>query len=134
MTRNRAKVRKRKKQEGEGQEQETVWTEYFCHLKQKLTEKGDSEGLRKLELGRFICLLRVNAGMSQEKAAEAAEITRVAWIRIETGRCRPRRSTVDKIARVLNMNPFGLCKKVSQLGPELERKRSFFGLGGRLMN
>jgi len=90
MTRNGAKVRKRKKPQEEGQEQETVWTKYFCRLEEKLKKKGDLEGLRNLKLGRFICLLRVNAGMSQERAAEAAEITRVAWIRIERGRCRPR--------------------------------------------
>src|ERR1043166_8533015 len=119
MTRDRAEGRKRKKQPAEGQEQETVWTKYFCRLEKKLIKRGDSEGLRNLKLGRFICLLRLNAGMSQERAAEAAEITRVAWIRIERGRCRPRRSTLDNIARVLNTNPFGLGNKERYASPNI---------------
>jgi len=47
--------------------------------------------------------LRRNAGMTQEKLAELAEIDRVALANIETGRRRPTVTTVHRIAHGLGV-------------------------------
>ena len=52
-------------------------------------------------MGRRIRKLRKEAGMTQERLAEAAEIGRVTLVRIESGEQSPRFETLSALADAL---------------------------------
>ncbi len=111
MPQKRAGRQKRKKRRLASEEQEPVWTKRSVRLKKKLKKEGDHEGLRKLNLGKLIYSMRKNAGLSQQQAATMAGITRVAWIRIEKGRCRPRQFTLQGIAEAIRTDYARLAER-----------------------
>lgn len=87
--------------------------------KNKLIMAGDDEGVRKLELGRFICLMRLNADLSQREASENADLTRAAWNRIEMGYSLPRISTLQQIAEAIRTDVSRLKERAGYAGPRV---------------
>jgi transcriptional regulator with XRE-family HTH domain len=109
------KKRKRKIQ----REITEVWTERLLKRKHKLIKVGDDEGLRKLELGRFICSMRLNEKRSQQEAADFADIGRCQWNRIEMGHALPHLSTLEKIAEAIRTDISRLKERAGYAGPKV---------------
>jgi transcriptional regulator with XRE-family HTH domain len=61
-------------------------------------------------LGKRIKAMREKRGMSQERLAEAAQISRGYLARLEIGRHDPTVGTVDKLARALRVKVADLLK------------------------
>jgi Zn-dependent peptidase ImmA (M78 family)/transcriptional regulator with XRE-family HTH domain len=59
--------------------------------------------------------LRKMRGLTQEQAAEATGISRVAYRSIEKGEAEPRRGTLDKLAEALKVSVFDLMAPVPEL-------------------
>ena len=62
----------------------------------------------KLKLGKRIKELRKSAGITQEKLAEMISMDITSLSKIETGRNYPQPDTIEKIARVLNIEVYKL--------------------------
>src|ERR1051325_11019071 len=115
MSQKATKKRKRKIQ----RDVTEVWTERLLRRQNKLIKAGDDKGLRKLQLGRFICLMRLNAGRTQQEAADLAEIGRCQWNRIEMGHVLPHLSTVEKIAEAIRTDLSRLKERAGFAGPKV---------------
>jgi transcriptional regulator with XRE-family HTH domain len=115
MPKKANKKRKRKIQ----REITEVWTERLLKRKHKLIKVGDDEGLRKLELGRFICSMRLNEKRSQQEAADFAEIGRCQWNRIEMGHVLPHLSTLEKMADAIRTDIWRLKERAGYAGPKM---------------
>jgi transcriptional regulator with XRE-family HTH domain len=79
----------------------TVWTKRLLKRRQKLIKAGDDKGLCKLELGRFICSMRLSEKRTQLEAADFADIGRCQWNRIEMGHVLPHLSTLERISEAI---------------------------------
>ena len=55
---------------------------------------------------------RIIRGFDQAQMAERADISRVSYGKIETGKVMPRETTLEKIAEILNVSVFELLKPV----------------------
>jgi transcriptional regulator with XRE-family HTH domain len=73
----------------------------------KMLMVGNLEGIRRMEFGRVIYQIRRSRSrcLSQRRAAELAELTRVQWNRIENGKALPRPSTIPRLADALKIPP-----------------------------
>ena len=58
--------------------------------------------------------LRIMKDMTQDQIATAADISRVAYRNIETGKSEPRANTLDAIARALGVDVFALATPVPE--------------------
>lgn len=96
-----------------------VWTERLLKRKHKLIKAGDDEGLRKLELGRFICSMRLNEKRTQQEAADLADIGRCQWNRIEMGHVLPHLSTLERIAEAIRTDIWRLKERAGYAGPKV---------------
>jgi len=67
------------------------------------------------ELAINLMRLRKLNGLTQQAAAEAAGISRVAYRNLEKGTAEPRRNTLDKLATTLNASVFDLMAPVPEL-------------------
>ena len=65
------------------------------------------------DFGRNVSRLRSDAGLSQDKLAEKADLDRTYLSGIERGVRNPGIKTVIRLARALNVSLDRLCKKVS---------------------
>lgn len=69
------------------------------------------KALRKLEVGRYLCMQRLMRGLSQEEAAEELGITRESWNRIEMGRSLPAKRRVRAIADLMKISDNDLMNR-----------------------
>jgi Zn-dependent peptidase ImmA (M78 family)/transcriptional regulator with XRE-family HTH domain len=67
------------------------------------------------ELAVNLMRLRKLNGLTQQAAADAAGISRVAYRNLEKGEAKPRRDTLDKLADVLQASVFDLLAPVPEL-------------------
>jgi transcriptional regulator with XRE-family HTH domain len=74
---------------------------------QEMVRLGDLAGMRRMKFGEILYNARrlKIPDLSQDQAADIAEITRVQWNRIENGVVRPRPSTISGIAKALDITP-----------------------------
>lgn len=115
MPKKATKKRKRKIQ----RETTHVWTRRLLARKDKLIKAGDDKGVSKLELGRFICSMRLNEKRSQQEAANFADIGRCQWNRIEMGHVLPHLSTLEKIAEAIRTDISRLKERAGYAGPNV---------------
>jgi Zn-dependent peptidase ImmA (M78 family)/DNA-binding XRE family transcriptional regulator len=59
--------------------------------------------------------LRIARGLSQDQAAQAAQLSRQAYISIEKGKAEPRVKNLEKIAKALDSNVFNIVALVPEL-------------------
>ena len=85
-----------------GESVEIPWdfARHYCDPSYRVRAKSDASRGRRA-LGRRIRKLRKEAGMTQERLAEAAEIGRVTLVRIESGEQYPRFETLSALAGAL---------------------------------
>lgn len=68
---------------------------------------AESSDLGKI-LGENICVCRIRRNMTQEELARKTGITNVEISKIENGRSWPKKETLEKLIRALEMKPFQL--------------------------
>lgn len=61
-------------------------------------------------LAERILHARLRVQLSQDRAAELANVSRSTWQRIESGRCQPRGLTAYRVAEVLELDPLELLE------------------------
>ena len=85
-----------------GESVEVPWdfARHYCDPSYRSRAKSTASRGRRA-LGRRIRKLRKEAGMTQERLAEAAEIGRVTLVRIESGEQSPRFETLSALAGAL---------------------------------
>ncbi|MEA2016467.1 MAG: XRE family transcriptional regulator [Actinomycetota bacterium] len=67
------------------------------------------------ELSANLKRIRKVKGMTMQKAADAAGISRMAYHNIENGKAKPRTSNLQKLAKALNVKIFDLVRPVPEL-------------------
>jgi transcriptional regulator with XRE-family HTH domain len=118
VSKNSARKRKRKTQDQDPVNPH-VWTKPLLRRKHKLIKAGDDEGLLKLNLGRYICNMRLSQDWSQEEAATRADIGRGQWNRIEMGHVRPHLNTLESIADAFHTDVSRLKERAGYAGPKV---------------
>lgn len=68
-----------------------------------------------MNIGKAIVDLRHKHGLSQERLAYEAEISRHYMYKLEKNKASPTVSMLEKIARVLNVAPWQILKKAESL-------------------
>ena len=64
-------------------------------------------------------MMRLNAGRSQQEAAESSEIGRCQWNRIEMGHVRPHLTTLEAIAEAIRTDVSRLKERAGYTGPKV---------------
>lgn len=93
-------------------------TEEDVRKRSQLEKEGNNEGLKRHIFGAYICQMRDIAKLSQQQAADLANITRQEWNRIEKGHHLPRPSNIQPIADALDINPAALFEKAGYPVPK----------------
>lgn len=88
-----------------------AYAKQYLEKKQRLKESDDSTGLHKLDVGRYLCLLRLTVGLTQEQVAEKLKMSRESWNRYETGQYLPARRRIGGIASLLRTNASDLLER-----------------------
>lgn len=103
-----------------------VWPKKYRERLRELKRKGDKVGVLKLQFGRYVFQMRTLVpGLTQDKAANLAGISRSQWGRIEDGQHRPHRHKIPAIADTIKANIEALYRKA---GLEVPRKYANYDL------
>ena len=86
----------------------------------------EANGYRKVlaELGQRVRAARIQAGLTQEDAAHAAEIDWRRWQRIEEGTVNPTVKTLVRVARAVRKDFWALVSRESRPAPPAPKKRT----------
>jgi len=103
-----------------------VWPKRYLDKRRGLKKSGDTVGLRKLQFGRYVFQMRtVIPGLTQDKVAKLAGISRSQWIKMEKGQHLPRHHKIRAIADAIRVNIEGLYRKA---GFEVPKKYARYDL------
>jgi transcriptional regulator with XRE-family HTH domain len=97
--------------------QDLCWTEKWKEKYRRLRANGDSDGLRRLVFGRYVCEAR--GEKTQGEMAKLAKMERADWNRIENGHVLPPPARIPDIAIALGIeNPATLFRKAGYAVPK----------------
>lgn len=96
-----------------------AWDRRYSERLNKLRDIGDREGERRLDFGSYVRDMRrrVN-GLSQEKAAKLARMSRSQWARIEAGKHVPRQHKIALMADAIRVQVSALYRKAGYEVPD----------------
>lgn len=81
--------------------------------------------MTKETLVKNLLALRSNSGMTQEKLAEEAKISKRYYIEIEHGKSWPSPETIDSLAKALKVKPSSLLGETTVVEPSPDAISSF---------